>query len=174
MLRAAYSKSEHRARLAAIRPHFTDIATRRAETFDSLFKVYNRFLEEFLPLLETTQALNTEIRRFNSETSGLREVKQISTVAETLLERLVLASETSTWWPDPKAANAFAVQWGEALGRTYTSSPLRQAASSPDWAAARAIQDEAKEAEWAGINGLQERQQAEAKREFEQSKKVAR
>ena len=125
-----------------------------------------------MPLLDSTVKLNSEIRRMNADVhaKGFIEFPTIPTIAEHLIEKLVLPSGNGVnHWPDPKTANAVAVQWSEAVAHAY-SSPLKQAMASPDWHEATRIANEAKLADWERRNALQEEQQLKARQEFERSK----
>ena len=160
-LQELLGKAEQRELRQALLPEFNRVVEHRNRCCETLFTLYVDFVEQFVPLLNEAIKLNGDIRQINAKTHGTK-LTLIPCLAEYIIAKLVLPSEQGgqDYWPDPRQANAVAVQWSEAMAQVCAS-PLRQAAYSPDWTAAKQADDERKIAEWTRRNELLERQQEE-------------
>lgn len=170
VLQKKYEMADHHERFIALRPKYNHLVDSFNDCIDKLNNTYREAVDKLIPLLHTAEDLNVEIRRFNAsrEAAEFRdELRQIPTIGDGLLEFLVLPGT----WPDPKKANQFAAAFSEAAARSR--GPLADLAFSPDWHAAKTLQDEAKKASWAERNKLQKRQQQEAKQEYYNAQKEA-
>ena len=173
MLEQRYHRAQHHERKQALLPEYNEVVENFNETSVALTTAYLEFCERFLPMLSTAVRLNDAIRKMNARASGLG----LTTIPPSRKDCWKVSSfqrrAAASCGPIPKQAHIVSVQIAEQMGRVY-SSPLRQAAASGDWWAARAISDEEKIKRWEQQNELLERQQADAKAEFEKSKQSKR
>ena len=83
-------------RRESLRPQtkYNEVVAKHNKCSETLLTLYHHFCEQAVPLLDATVKLNSEIRRMNADVhaKGLTEFPTIPTIAEHLIEKLVLPS----------------------------------------------------------------------------------
>ena len=186
-LRAAVPALQQRYRQLTAQEHSVEwnadyalVEKERDQLAAELIALYPTMVKKFVDLFKCIAACDKNVDTINSTapTGDSRRLKTVelhargldyfSATQPSLAKTVCLphpgATSQLAW---PPADHSFAVQAADIV---HSAMAARSAAYGPDWHEARKLEDDRKLAEWARRNELMERQQAEAKAEFERSK----